>query len=253
MGNGNLGLMIYQEPGTNSLRLETGSSEVHDHRPDCNIYGKGRLLTGHFNITPIGKIQKIRMRLDLWNAETTAHVTTSKGAFDLKAFVSATQMVICVMVTNQGQEKCTYSWIPAHADSPRIQYSKLPAGSWMKNLPSDYVPNPQPEITIKGHSGLSVQKLWAGGETAICWNEIPVDHGFVLLSCISRKWTRNQRRRKLLQFAAKRDWTLWKRSTNPGGTNITRRVSWLWMTRRKRNSTGSKCTSMALLQGGIAR
>ena len=202
MGNGNLGLMIYQEPGTNSLRLETGSSEVHDHRPDCNIYGKGRLLTGHFNITPIGKIQKIRMRLDLWNAETTAHVTTSKGAFDLKAFVSATQMVICVMVTNQGQEKCTYSWIPAHADSPRIQYSKLPAGSWMKNLPSDYVPNPQPEITIKGHSGLSVQKLWAGGETAICWNEIPVDHGFVLLSCISHSYPQMDAESKAKEIVA---------------------------------------------------
>ena len=194
------------------------------------------------------------MRLDLWNAETTAHVTTSKGAFDLKAFVSATQMVICVMVTNQGQEKCTYTWIPANADSPRIQYSKLPAGSWMKNLPSDYVPNPQPEVMIKGHSGLSVQKLWAGGETTICWNEIPVDHGFVLLSCLSHSYPQmdaESRAKETVAVCSKKGWDSLEKEHQSWWHQYYQK-SFLALD-DKRNSTGSKCISMALPQGGIAR
>ena len=74
-----LGLMIYKEPGQNYIRLETGNCAVHDHRKGKNdLFSIGRLLTGHFALHPKGEILDGKMRVDLWNAETTADIVTTK-------------------------------------------------------------------------------------------------------------------------------------------------------------------------------
>ena len=52
MGNGTLGLMVWYEPKLNAIRLETGNSLVHDHRPEKGLFGNPRLLTGHFLLQP---------------------------------------------------------------------------------------------------------------------------------------------------------------------------------------------------------
>ncbi len=55
MGNGTLGLMVWYEPELNAIRLETGNSLVHDHRPGKGLFGNPRLLTGHFLLQASGK------------------------------------------------------------------------------------------------------------------------------------------------------------------------------------------------------
>ena len=74
MGNGTLGLMIYQEPGQNCIRLETGNSDAHDHRPERGTYGTPHLMTGHFALRPQGEILSGNMRLRLWDALTEAEI-----------------------------------------------------------------------------------------------------------------------------------------------------------------------------------
>lgn len=171
LGNGRLGLMVYQEPGKNCIRLETGDSEVHDHRPEKGLLGNPRLLTGHFVIYPKGQIKTGDMRLDLWNAELTACIETTEGRIRLRAFVHADRDIIVVEPETTGHESFCLKWVPADADSPRFQYSKLPQGSWMRTNMAHYVSNPQPVVSATKRGGASLQKLLDGGETAVCWEQ----------------------------------------------------------------------------------
>lgn len=167
LGDGMLGLMLYREPGKNYLRIETGNSMVHDHRPGGGLFDNPRLLTGHFALYPEGEIVSGTMRLDLWNAEATARIVTTRGFMELRAWVQATDQVMMVQVkTAPGERNFRWEWVPAKADSPRYLYGQMPEGSWMQ-LPSHYESNPDPIV----NPGLSVQKLLAGGETAVAWQE----------------------------------------------------------------------------------
>ena len=184
MGNGMLGLMIYKEPNENYIRLETGRCDVEDHRPGRGCLHTPRLLTGHFALHPQGKILNGTMRLNLWNAETTARINTTRGSIELQALVHADQMVMLVDVkASEGEQNFRWEWIPADAQSPRYLFSKTKE-SWFRV--DDYQLNPKP--------GLSIQKLNAGGETAVAWREetgktshiyyITLTHSFPLLTAM---------------------------------------------------------------------
>lgn len=166
MGNGMLGLMIYKEPKQNYIRFETGNCSVHDHRPGADLYTIPRLLTGHFALHPEGEITGGTMHLDIWNAETNAEITTTKGTIRLHAYVHANDMVMLVKThATDGEKNFRWEWIPASAQSPRYLYAKG-EGKWIK-IPENYVLNPEAEVK----PGMSVQKLQAGGETAVAWKE----------------------------------------------------------------------------------
>lgn len=166
MGNGMLGLMIYKEPKQNYIRFETGNCSVHDHRPGADLYAIPRLLTGHFALRPEGEITGGTMHLDIWNAETNAEITTTKGTIRLHAYVHANDMVMLVQThVTDGEKNFRWEWIPASAQSPRYLYAKG-EGKWIK-VPENYSLNPEAEVK----PGMSVQKLQAGGETAVAWKE----------------------------------------------------------------------------------
>ena len=166
MGNGMLGLMIYKEPDQNYIRFETGNCMVHDHRPGNGLFNNPRLSTGHFALYPEGEILDGTMRLDLWNAETSARITTTKGSIELHAFVYADDMVMLVSThTSDGEKNFRWEWIPAPSESPRFVFAKK-EGNWIQ-LPEHYATNPAPEVK----PGMSVQRLQAGGETVVAWKE----------------------------------------------------------------------------------
>ena len=170
LGNGKLGLMIYKEPGKNYLRLETGNCDVHDHRTKRDVFGIPRLLTGHFALHPKGKIINGTMHLDLWNAEVSTDITTTKGVIHLRSFVHADEMMIIVKATTEGDEHdFQWEWIAAEANSPRYLIFKRQGKA--NKIPKDYELNPTAKISNEKEVNLSVQKLLAGGETSIGWQE----------------------------------------------------------------------------------
>lgn len=170
LGNGRLGLMIYKEPGKNYLRLETGNSDVHDHRTRRDIFGTSRLLTGHFALHPKGEIIKGEMRLDLWNAEASTHIITTQGAIHLQSVVHADEMVIMVKATTEGEEQdFQWEWIAAEANSPR--YMRFKRRGETQRMPEDYPLNPLSTSKRLNQLSLSTQKLSAGGETVVGWKE----------------------------------------------------------------------------------
>lgn len=170
LGNGKLGLMIYKEPGENYIRLETGNCDVHDHRAKRDVFGIPRLLTGHFALRPKGEIISGQMRLDLWNAEASTDITTTKGVIHLKTIVHADDMIIIVKATTEGDENnFKWEWIAAEANSPRYLIFKRRGQT--NKIPQDYELNPAPTISRNGNISLSVQKLLAGGQTTVGWQE----------------------------------------------------------------------------------
>ena len=97
MGNGSMGSYICKEPGKNAIRVDVGNSMVHDHRTDdASIYGRGRLLIGYFLLHPVGEIKSGDLRLDLWNAETTGCIHTTRGEIKLRACVTSESPYILV-------------------------------------------------------------------------------------------------------------------------------------------------------------
>lgn len=170
LGNGRLGLMIYKEPGENYLRLETGNCDVHDHRTKRDVFGIPRLLTGYFALHPKGEIIRGKMRLDLWNAEASTDIITTKGVIHLQTFVHTDNMIIAVKATTEGEEHdFKWEWVAAEANSPR--YLLFKRRGQTNKIPKDYELNPAPIINRKGDINLSVQKLLAGGETTVGWKE----------------------------------------------------------------------------------
>lgn len=170
LGNGRLGLMIYKEPNQNCIRLETGNTDVHDHRTKRDVFGIPRLLTGHFELQPEGEIINGKMRLDLWNAEASTDITTTKGIIHLQTFVHADDMVIIIKATVEGDEQdFKWKWVPAEANSPR--YLLFKRQGKMDRIPKDYKLNPSPVINKHNDINLSIQKLLEGGETSVGWKE----------------------------------------------------------------------------------
>lgn len=61
------------------------------------------------------------MRLDLWNAEASTEITTTKGIIHLQTFVHADDMIIVVKATTEGDEHdFRWEWIAAEANSPAL-------------------------------------------------------------------------------------------------------------------------------------
>ena len=202
LGNGTLGVLIYEEPNENYIRFEIGNSLVHDHRPGGDLFSKSRLLIGHFALVPVGKILAGEMRLDLWNAEARGTITTSKGSISFRTIVHAQDMGIITDVTSTGEESgCRWEWKPAKADSPRFLYSKTPA-SWYKT-PEGYISNPDPVTHIQREKGLCVQVLSETGQTATAWKETCAKNKRTFYVNISHSYPENNARNQAVSTVEK--------------------------------------------------
>jgi hypothetical protein len=170
MGNGRMGTLIYKEPDQNSIHIEIGNSDVHDHRYNIPS-GNHRLLIGYFSIEPVGKIKGGTMRLNLWNAETIATIETDKGSLNIRSIVHSDEMVAIVEVTSTGYENgFSYKWHPARADSPRelffIQQKQF------EKSDKNYVSNPDPVIDETSDVNTCAQPLDNNWMTVTAWKKI---------------------------------------------------------------------------------
>ncbi|MDH6546615.1 alpha-L-fucosidase 2 [Streptomyces sp. SAI-117] len=157
LGDGMLGSMIYQEPGTDRIRFTVQHGRVQDHRPEFGSgWGTCRLPVGHLTLEPAGTITAVDWRLSLWNAELTGTVTTTAGTLTLAALVH--DELLAVRVTADGGERVTWTFHPEEAVSPRKISEAPPAG---------YTANP-PWTTRTAPDGTEqvLQPLTGGGRTA---------------------------------------------------------------------------------------
>ena len=181
MGNGSMGSYICKEPGKNAIRVDVGNSMVHDHRTDdASIYGRGRLLIGYFLLHPVGEIKSGDLRLDLWNAETTGCIRTTRGEIKLRACITSESPYILVEAeATAGEKEFTWKFYPENTDSPR-QLNAIRKGN-KNHLKKDYVSNPAPQLSARNGLSLCWQPLLAGGGTATAWKEIRKENTSTLI------------------------------------------------------------------------
>lgn len=197
MGNGSLGTYICKEPELNAIRVEVGNSMVHDHRKnDINIYGRSRLLIGYFLLHPAGEIISGSMRLDLWNAETTGCIRTTKGEITLRAYVtSGNPYIIVETETTTGEKDFTWRFYPESTDSPR-QLNAIRIKS-KNHFRKDYISNPVSQVYQQDGLQYCFQPLLDGGETATAWKELQKDGKRILAVSNAHTFPESDSRQKV--------------------------------------------------------
>ncbi|MGW8955503.1 glycosyl hydrolase family 95 catalytic domain-containing protein [Streptomyces sp. NPDC055709] len=159
LGNGGLGAAVYQTGSAKRLDFELGDSRVRDHQgTGGTLFGNARLRIGKLTLNTAGDVTSVDLRLSLWDAELSGTVTTTAGVLWVRAYVHASRDVLAVAVTVlSGSEQVAWTFTPAVARSPRLDFNPPPTG---------LLDNPAPVI-----SGTScVQDLAAGGQTTTAWN-----------------------------------------------------------------------------------
>ena len=182
-GNGHLGMMVYATLDENRIDFHIGRQDVTDHRkspdkkssignPEANVmYDFPRLDLGRLVLYPAGEIISGTMRVDLWNAEIRARITTSLGEVSFRAFVPYQEMVQIIEVSSTEMDQgkpVSSSWrfLPGNPSSPRAIVRPNDKAS------QSYVTNPKPTLSQVGSINLCVQPLLAGGDDATAWTEV---------------------------------------------------------------------------------
>ncbi|WP_189710279.1 glycosyl hydrolase family 95 catalytic domain-containing protein [Streptomyces phaeofaciens] len=159
LGDGQLGSMIYQEPGSQQIRFTVQHGRVQDHRPEFGSgWGTCRLPVGHLTLEPVGTITAVNWRLSLWNAELTGTVTTTAGTLTLSALVH--DEVLAVRARAAGGERVVWTFRPEEALSPRRISEAPPAG---------YTVNPPWTTRTTADGTEQVLQALTGGQTATAY------------------------------------------------------------------------------------
>jgi len=162
-GNGLLGVMIYKEDAK-AMRFDIGRTDVTDHREGFKAdFGKSRLPIGRFVLKTVGDWKKASMRINLWNAEATGSVLTTKGSLKWRNITHATSNVVVIEITaKDGEEGFQWQWIAEESISPRARFKPKPSG---------YTANPPYKLGTKNGISICEQTLLAGGQYTTAWKE----------------------------------------------------------------------------------
>ena len=187
VGNGLLGTILFRDDkDPNSLRFEIGRTDVYDHRTK-GANGVGRLPIGQLLLTPVGEIQKINLRTDLWNAEIRGEITTVAGTIKLRCFVPSGGELIVLNINGTGQENCAkVVFRPEQGNHPR------PTVAPGRDKGAVYEPNPP--FTISKTDGIEVvtQPLLVGDDYATAWSDVVTPDGNrTVLLTVANRWAKN--------------------------------------------------------------
>ncbi|MFI5453339.1 glycosyl hydrolase family 95 catalytic domain-containing protein [Pedobacter sp. UC225_61] len=189
LGNGLLGVMVYKED-ENAIRFDLGRTDVVDHREGINpSIGRARMPIGKFVLRFKGKIQKINLRLDLWNAELRGTITTTEGVVQFKGLVAAKNDVI-VLKTNASNKNLIYQWDwkPEKSISPYLTLGKDSAAK--------YPANPTYSTSTQNNINYTVQPLLAGGSYTTAWKKLGNTNDNTLLITIANTYPQNTSKQK---------------------------------------------------------
>ena len=184
LGNGWLGTMIYQNGGNEQqLRIEVHHAGVTDHRDGSGMFETARLPIGHFIVETKSRIRDCDLTLDLWNAELKGTINTEGGSFDIRAIVSATEMVLVTELKNIiGEAAPELRFVAAKAISPRL----LKVGPGRR--PENYPDNPAHAIDQVDSISICDQRLISGGGHATAWKVVEAEGKKTLLASVAHSF-----------------------------------------------------------------
>lgn len=157
MGNGLLGANVYTTDVGHSLQWRIGRTDVVDHG--------SRIPIGDFVLVTSGDLVDADLRLELWNAELTGTITTTKGEIGVRSFTHSDQLVQVIELTpTEGERDVQFQWRPGLAANPRNIYQRVEVPPRERN--------PEPERTAEDGVELALQPLATGGGHATAWKEV---------------------------------------------------------------------------------
>ncbi|NEW08272.1 hypothetical protein GK047_19915 [Paenibacillus sp. SYP-B3998] len=114
IGNGSIGAMVYGEENAKKrhvLRFVTGRTDVTASRTDRPGFPP-RVPIGELNLEMEGMIyHPTSLRVDLWNAELRATLTTTRGEVRLRSIVHSMKPIMAVEIeTSEGELGTQYAW-----------------------------------------------------------------------------------------------------------------------------------------------
>jgi len=164
LGNGGLGTAVYQTGTAKRLTWRIGDTRVRDHQGASaggTLFGDARLPVGDLTLNTSGDVTDVALRLSLWNAELSGTITTTTGVLNVRAFVHGKRDLLVVAASvRSGTEKVAWTFTPAKARSPRLDFKPAPSG--LKT-------NPSPTVSQNASGGTCTQNLAAGGQTVTKW------------------------------------------------------------------------------------
>jgi len=183
-GNGNVGFLFYQaeNEAKNVISIHTGRHDYYDHRLPYKgeemlwIY-RGRLPLGHFNLTSKGNIEKVDLRLSLYDAELTGEIITSVGSYKIKGITHSESDIIYFETDAKAGEVINITWHP-DAPYPPVKWAfdkgqgpKAPNWDRMRNAPMPMPPGPS--FSEEDNMNFSFQPLYQHrGETTVGWEVV---------------------------------------------------------------------------------
>ena len=182
-GNAMVGSMLYQSG--NAIKLQIFRADVHDHRDSTwgwTAYSRPRLQIGHFLLHPVGQPTGCHWRKDLWNAELTGTITTTRGTLQIRHLTHAVDMAVMTeIIPSEGESGFTWTWHPEAARTTRPGYPEDQAGleafanrygaHYRNTLKYPWKANPPGRLEKQGDVSVWIQDLLAGGQYATAWCE----------------------------------------------------------------------------------
>lgn len=168
-GNGLLGTMTHLKDD-HTVKVNIGRTDVYDRRTgEDNLFARPRLPIGSFEIRLSEPIIETMGRMDIYNAESVATISTALGTLHIKARTLAEENYILIEMDDP-QYKGTWhlSWQPAISESPRANFDYVAK-------PAHYQPNPPVTLQKSENLTTSFQQLLAGGSYCIGYQTKKID------------------------------------------------------------------------------
>jgi hypothetical protein len=160
MGNGLLGATLFATEDGAALKWHIGRTDVVDRG--------SRIPIGDLTLKTVGELTGADLRLDLWNAETTGTIKTSRGEIGVRTFTHADQIAqVIVLAPSNGEADVRFEWTPGLAVNPRYLHERQRVPRRERN--------PEPQMASSGEVQLAIQPLSSGGGHVTVWKEIAVD------------------------------------------------------------------------------
>lgn len=172
IGNGTIGAMIYSEEHKkkrNVLRFVLGRTDVTARKPKGGY--PPRVPVGELHLEFAGWFyQPSSIRVDLWNAEMRADITTTVGTVKVRAFVHSRDMALAIeLETSEGERETRLQWYP---------YNEV--DDVLKNADGYNLNQYIPETEISRHEQdgvrVGVQRFAVAGGCTTAWQEMKL-HG----------------------------------------------------------------------------
>lgn len=124
LGNGFMGATVCFTEDNRKMLLNLGHTCVYDNRKIKNIddemlYLTPRLPIGKISAEFSGKVEKVNLRLDIFNARVFGRIYTTEGTVDIDCLIF--NGIDCLLLEHKESagESLKFSYVPSVAESPR--------------------------------------------------------------------------------------------------------------------------------------